>query len=228
LRAARAGIGGNALAAERLRLELAGMPIACMPQLGVALPAPLERNQEAALTIGYVGRLLPERAVDMLPRACALPMGSWTLFVAGTGPEQEELSCWHSGWDSPRGLLAGRHQPREVEALWPSLDRIVLPARRRARVERWSTVLVDAMARGVVPVVMEGGILHAVVGETGKTAQDEETLGIALQGLLAYPEERKRLGALARQRVLEHYVDAALAEQTMALWRKVLAAHPPS
>ena len=229
-RAARAGIGGNALAAERLRLEVAGVPIACMPQLGVAPPAPQERHPEAALAIGYIGRLLPERAVDMLLRACALLMGSWTLFVAGTGPEQEELEllAQRLGLASRIRWLGGISRA-EVEALWPSLDCIVLPARREGEwVERWSTVLVDAMARGVVPVVMEGGILHAVIGETGKTAEDEETLGIALQSLLAYPEERKRLGALARQRVLEHYVDAAIAEQTMALWRKVLAASTPT
>jgi len=225
-RAARAGIGGNARAADRLRLELPGVPIASMPQLGVAPPAPLERAPSETLGIGYIGRLLPERAVDMLLRACASLMGAWTLYVAGTGPEQEELEllAQRLGLASRIRWLGGISRA-EVEALWPSLDCIVLPARREGEwLERWSTVLVDAMARGVVPVVMEGGILHAVIGEAGKTAEDEETLGVALQNLLAFREERKRLGAAARQRVLEHYVDAAIAEQTMALWRKVLSA----
>ena len=223
--AARAGIGGNARAAERLRLELPGLPIASMPQLGVAPPAPLERVPSKTLGIGYVGRLRHERAVDMLLRACALLMGSWTLYVAGTGPEQEELEllAQRLGLASRIRWLGGITRG-EIEALWPSLDCIVLPARRDGEwVERWSTVLVDAMARAVVPVVMEGGILHAVMGEAGKTAEDEESLGVALQSLLAYPEERKRLGSAARQRVLEHYVDAAIAEQTRALWRKVLS-----
>jgi len=57
----------------------------------------------------------------------------------------------------------------------------------------------------------------------GKVVGDEESLGVALQTLLAYPDERLRLGAAARQRVLERYVDSALAEQTIALWRQVLA-----
>jgi glycosyltransferase involved in cell wall biosynthesis len=227
-RAARAAIGGNALAAERLRSELPGIPVASMPHLGVAPPAPVTRRPSDSLAIGYVGRLLPERAVDMLLRGCALLMGSWTLYVAGTGPEQEELEllAQRLGLASRIRWLGGISR-NEVEALWPTLDCLVLPARRDGDwVERWSTVLVDAMAREVVPVVMEGGVLHGVVGDAGKTAEDEESLGVALQSLLAYPEERRRLGAAARQRVLENFVDAAIAEQTMALWRRVLAAKP--
>ncbi|HEV8612773.1 MAG TPA: glycosyltransferase family 4 protein [Gemmatimonadales bacterium] len=223
--AAHAAIGGNALAAEQLRLELPQVPIVSMPQLGVAPPAPVEHVPGEALSIGYIGRLLPERAVDMLLRACSLVMGSWVLTVAGTGPEQEELEllAQRLGLASRIRWLGGVGRA-EIETLWPSLDCLVLPARRSDEgVERWSTVLVDAMARGVVPVVMEGGILHAVVGAAGKTAKDEESLGVALQTLKAYPEERRRLSAAARQRVLENYVDAALAEQTLSLWRVVVA-----
>jgi glycosyltransferase involved in cell wall biosynthesis len=224
-KAARAGIGGNANAAERLHLELPGVPIASMPQLGVAPPAPVERAAHDTLQIGYVGRLLPERAIDLLLRACSMIMGSWILTVAGTGPEQEELEllAQRLGLASRIRWLGGISRA-EVEALWPALDCLVLPGRKRGEwVERWSTVLVDAMAHGVVPVVMEDSILHAVVGSAGKTAKDEESLGMALQNLLAMPEERRQLSAAARQRVLEHYVDAAIAEQTMALWRQVLA-----
>ena len=222
--AASAAIGGNAKAADRLRLELPSSPVAVIPQLGIAPPAPLEHTPHEGLAIAYVGRLLPERAVDMLLRACALLMGSWTLYVAGTGPEQEELEllAQRLGLASRIRWLGGITRG-EVEAYWPSLDCIVFPARREGEwVERWSTVLVDAMARGLVPIVMEGGILHAVIGDTGKTAQDEESLGEALQHLLAYPAERTRIGAAARQRVLEHYVDAAIAEQTRELWEQAI------
>ena len=227
-RAARAGIGGNAVAADLLRRELVRVPIASMPQLGVAPPAPVERERTERLSIGYVGRLLPERAVDMLLRACSLLMGSWSLTIAGTGPEQEalELLAQRLGLASRIRWLGGIGRA-EIDALWPEFDCLVLPARRSTEwVERWSTVLVDAMARGVVPVVMEGGILHAVVGDGGLAVRDEDSLAEALQTLKAYPAERERLGALARQRVLEHFVDAALAEQTMALWRQVIAARP--
>jgi len=225
-KAARAGIGGNALASARLRDELPGRPVVSLPQLGVAPPAPVEHPPHDELAIGYVGRLLPERAVDLLLRACAMLMGGWTLTVAGTGPEQEELEllAQRLGLASRIRWLGGISRS-EVEALWPMLDCLVLPGRKSGELlERWSTVLVDAMAHGVVPLVMEDSILHAVVGTAGKTVVDEESLGMALQSLLALPEERRARSAAARQRVLENYVDAAIAEQTMALWRQVLGA----
>ena len=112
----------------------------------------------------------------------------------------------------------------EVEALWPSLDCLVLPSRQpEQRSERWSAVLVDAMARGVVPVVSEGSTLHDVVADSGLAVGDEESIGMALQSLLAYPDERRRMSAAARQRVLERFTDSALAHETLALWRRVAA-----
>lgn len=225
LAAARGGIGGNVLAADLLQTQRPGIPVVTIPQLGVAPPPPpVEKTPGPALAIGYVGRLIPERGVDMLLRGCAMVMGHWTLTVAGTGPEQEPLEelAQRLGLASRIRWLGGVSRA-EVEALWPSLDCLVIPSRQTGDwAERWSPVLVDAMARGVVPVVTEGSTLHAVVEEAGRAVKDEESLGMALQGLLAYPEERRRLSAAARQRVLERYVDSALAEQTLALWRRVV------
>ncbi|MGQ0703189.1 MAG: glycosyltransferase family 4 protein [Gemmatimonadales bacterium] len=223
-RAARAAIAGNAVALRRLREGLPGSSVALMPQTGVALPPPSERPLRETLSIGYVGRLLPDRGVDSLLRACATILGPWTLTIAGTGPEQEslELLAQRLGLASRVRWLGGVTWP-QIEDLWPELDCLVLPAAPDAAgAERWSMILLDAMARGVIPVVTPGGIPEAIVGPAGKIATDGESLGIVLQTLRAYPEERPRLAAEARQRVLEHFVDAALAEQTLALWRRVL------
>lgn len=230
LKAARAVIAGNTLAADLLRSELPGIPIAVMPQVGVTARPPRDRAPGNVLSIGFAGRLLPERGVDGLLRACATIMGPWTLTVAGTGPEQEtlEAQAQRLGLASRIRWLGGISRA-EVEALLPGLDCLVLPSRRTADwVERWSPVLLDAMACGVVPVVNAEGALASVVEGAGKVVADEESLGEALQTLLAYPDERLRLGGAARQRVLERYVDSALAEQTVALWRQVLARRPPA
>jgi glycosyltransferase involved in cell wall biosynthesis len=227
-KAARACIAGNTLAADLLRAELPDTPIAVMPQLGVTARPPRERAPGDVLSIGFVGRLLPERGVDGLLRACASIMGPWTLTVAGTGPEQEPLEALAQrlGLASRIRWLGGISRA-DIEALLPNLDCLVLPSRSTGDwVERWSPVLLDAMACGVVPVVNEGGALASVVEDVGKVVGDDESLGLALQTLLAYPDERLRLGAAARQRVLERYVDSALAEQTVALWRQVLASVP--
>jgi hypothetical protein len=223
-RAARAGIGGNPAAVERLRRLLDRGPVVGMRQFGVALPDLKEHPPRETLTIGYVGRLLPDRAVDRLLRACASLIGAWNLLIAGTGPEQEslELLAERLGLASRVRWLGGVAQA-DLEALWPSLDCLVLPADADAPgADRWSAILPEAMGRGVIPVVMAGGVAEALVGAGGKAAPDAEALGVVLQTLRAYPAERLRLAAAARQRVLDHFVDPALAAQTVRLWEEVL------
>lgn len=222
--AARGAIGGNALAAELLQAELPNLPVIALPQIGVSPPPPPARPVNPLLAIGYVGRLLPERGVDDLLRACATIMGPWSLTVAGTGPEQESLEALAQrlGLASRIRWLGGVGRS-EVAALWPQLDCLVIPSRPTATwTERWSPVLIEAMGHGVVPLVTEGGGLTAVAEGVGVVVKDVEALGEALQSLRAFPEERRQRGSAARQRVLEHYVDAALAQKTVALWRRIL------
>lgn len=221
--AARAAVGGNAAAAQLLRSRAGNIPVVNMPQIGVAPPPPISREFQESLAIGYVGRLVAERGVDVLLRACASIMGSWSLTVAGTGPEQEslELLAERLGLASRIRWLGGVSRG-DIDALWAELDCLVLPSASTATwAERWSPVLVEAMALGVVPLVMAGNALQEVVEGAGVVTQDAESLGLALQSLLAYPAERRERGAAARQRVLERYVDTALARETLALWRQI-------
>lgn len=224
--AARAAIGGNTLAAALLQSGNKSIPVVVIPQLGVAPPPPLIRPDSERLSIGYVGRLLPERGVDDLLRAAATIMGQWSLTIAGAGPEQEPLEALvqRLGLASRVRWLGGVSRT-EISALWSELDCLVIPSRKTATwTERWSPVLIDAMAHGVVPVVTDGGGLTGVVHGVGIVVRDVESLGEALQTLRGFPEERLRRGVAARQRVLEHYVDAALAQETLALWKRIVKA----
>ena len=228
LRGVRGAIAGNALAVEQLRNALPGIPVIELPQFGVSLPPVVERPPREVLSLGYIGRLLPDRGVDRLLRACATMIGAWSLTIAGTGPEQEnlELLAQRLGLASRVRWLGGV-TGAEVEALWEHLEVLVLPAHPAADgAEHWSAILVEAMARGVVPVVMEGGIPASIVGEAGKQARDDEALEVILQTLRAFPADRPRLGAAARQRVLDHFVDAALATSTLTFWERILSGGP--
>jgi glycosyltransferase involved in cell wall biosynthesis len=229
LRAAKGAIGGNALAAALLRESLGALPVVTLPQAGIAPPPPSSRPGHPGLAIGFVGRLLPERGVEDLLRACATIMGPWSLTVAGTGPEQESLEALAQRLGlASRIKWMGGVSRAEITGLWPALDCLVFPSRPTPTwTERWSPVLVDAMAHGVIPVVTAAGGLTDVVEGAGVVVGDVEALGEALQRLLAFPEERQAGSAAARQRVLERYVDTALAQQTLALWRQVVAARAP-
>jgi starch synthase len=82
------------------------------------------------------------------------------------------------------------------------------------------------MARGIAPVVNRAGALPELVGDAGIVTEDRDTLVEALQQLLADPARVRALGEKARRRILEEFVDAAVARRTAGFWEKVLARVP--
>ncbi len=221
-------VGGNQLALALLREHAPDAVGAVLPQAGMSLSAPVDRDaSRRGLGIGFVGRLVPERGGETLLRACGQLLGPWTLTVAGTGPEQEALEALAQklGLASRIRWLGGIAR-RELEEIWNDLDCLVVPSRDTPTwVERSSPVLLEAMVRGVVPVVTRAGALPELVGDAGIVVEDAESLALALQELLAEPERLRLLGQRARQRVLEEYVDSAVAQRTLAFWGQVLARH---
>lgn len=221
-------IGGNRLAEALLRAEAPHAARAVIPQFGVDLPALTDRPARDALAIGYIGRLLPERGVDLLLRGVSQVMGPWSLRILGTGPEQEALEDL-----SQRLGLASRVQwlggggRAEIERVWQEADVLVVPSRATPGwVDHYHPILVEAMARGLAPVVTDTGALPEIVGDAGLVVNDVDALGLALQRLLAEPGLRRDLGQAARRRVLATCSDSAVAGQTLAFWRVVLGAGP--
>jgi glycosyltransferase involved in cell wall biosynthesis len=71
--------------------------------------------------------------------------------------------------------------------------------------------------------VTRAGALPETVGSAGVVVDDQEDLVRSLQELLADPARVRLLGARARQRILEEFVDSAVALKTRAFWEQVLA-----
>ena len=221
-------VGGNRLALALLREHAPSAASAVLPQTGMSPSGPLSRDAvRRGLGIGFVGRLVPERGAETLLRACGQLLGPWTLTVVGTGPEQEVLEALAQKLGLASRIRWQGGIPRaELEALWNDLDCLVVPSRDTGNwVERSSPVLLEAMVRGVVPVVTRAGALPEIVGDAGIVVDDVESLALALQELMAEPERLRILGQRARQRVLEEYVDSAVAQRTLAFWGQVLARH---
>ena len=69
-------------------------------------------------------------------------------------------------------------------------------------------------------MVSTSGVLPELVGTAGAVVPEDAVpeLTAALQRLLDQPEERRRLGAEGRTRVLAEFTDAALARKTLEFW----------
>jgi glycosyltransferase involved in cell wall biosynthesis len=213
------------------RLALRGrpsLPHRTIPQLGTPLPLGVDRTPHSGLAIGFVGRLIPEKGLDLLFRAAVKLIGRWTLTVVGTGPAQEELESL-----AERLGIAGRVTwlgalPRSaVDEVWPRLDVVVVPSRTTPRwIEVTPRAALDAMAHGIAVVGSAAGAIPETLADAGVVVPEEDVtaLGDTLQRLHDDPAEHLRLGAAGRRRVMDAYTDAAIADRTLAFWRDLLRA----
>ncbi len=223
------GIVGVNESAVRLGVrDHPAIPHRTTPQIGVMLPLSTHRSSHVGLSIGFVGRLVPEKGLDLLFRACVKLAGRWNITVVGTGPAQEELEGL-----AERLGIAGRVTwlgalPRPgVEAVWSGLDCLVMPSRTTARwIEVTPRAALDAMAHGVAVVASAAGALPETLGDAGIVVPEEDVSALAavLQRLHDAPGECTRLGASGRRRVMDEYTDAAVADKTLSFWREVLRA----
>jgi glycosyltransferase involved in cell wall biosynthesis len=222
-------VGGSALAAGLAARERPGLPSAAIPQLGIRVPLAPPVESHVPLAIGFVGRLVPEKGLDILLRASVRLFGAWSITVVGTGPAQEELeSLAEKLGVAARVHWLGALPRRELANVWPRLDCLVAPSRTAARwVEAYPVPVLEAMGHGVVVVTSDSGALPDVVGAAGLVVPEDnpDALTEALVRLGSDEEFRAKLGAEGRRRVIEEYVDDALARKTLDFWRR-LAGRP--
>jgi phosphatidylinositol alpha 1,6-mannosyltransferase len=179
-----------------------------------ALRRELAPNGE--LIIGYVGRLAPEKQVELLAGACRLK--GVRVVVVGDGPSQPHLTE-----ALPGAVFLGRRTGDELARIFASLDIFV----HTGPFETFCQTVQEAMASGV-PVVAPaaGGPLDLVAhGRTGLLfpPRDEAAVTDAVRTLAADPELRATYGAAARDMV-EGRTWAAVGDQLIAHYGEILAA----
>ena len=228
LQHANAGIVGNADAVQVWRAKGFAGPLTIIPQVGVEPDAlmPGARPTPDRFAVGYAGRLIDDKGVDVLINALAQLGGSWQAFILGSGPEQSALI------DLARGLGIGdrvQFQPWRASSamadFYHSLDVLVLPSRSKPNwKEQFGRVLVDAMACGVPVIGSTCGEIPNVIGDAGLIFPENDVT--ALRGCLKRVQDdvelRHDLAARGRQRVLDRFTQEQIARQTAAVYRDVL------
>jgi len=249
LRSAHAAIVGNREAVDVWRAKGYTGPINVIPQFGVdpEIFRPKDeggtlrvkdedgKNSHAkyssfiphpsSFTIGYAGRLVYQKGIDLLLRAAAELPPTARVHLLGSGPERVRLQHL--------AAQLGLQDRLRIEALIPStqmpnyfagLDCLVLPSRTQPTwKEQFGRVLIEAMACGVPVVGSTCGEIPNVIGEAGLTFAEEDVAALAshLRRLQASPVEREALAARGRARVLEHYTHRQIAQETVEVYRSI-------
>lgn len=164
-------------------------------------PEPAFRREGAGAGFVFIGRLGPEKGVDLLLAAwqLAFPTGGERLVVIGSGqgPSLPETA----GVD-----FVGRLPSGQVLSTLARTRAVVIPSQSYEVAPR---VVLEAYSVGVPVIATRFGALAELVEHevTGLLVAHEtpEELSVALRRLSADPELSERLGAAARRRYEEHH-----------------------
>lgn len=170
--------------------------------------------QEPGLTFGFLGRVEPEKGIEVLLQATTRLDGDWRLWIAGRG-DAAYVERLKRTYADPRIVWLGQV---ETTDFWPAVDVLVAPA-------MWS----EPFGRGVVEAVQQGrGVIASRIGGLPDAAQgggaaalvepgNADALAGAMQAAMAEPE-RWRFAAGGAPL----WTEASIAQAHMAVYRQVL------
>ena len=190
-------------------------------------PAPEPRRRVGPVRVAFVGRLVPYKGADMLVTAAAplIKAGRVTLDIIGDGPERERI-----------GLLVATQRLGDAVSLpgWVPHERLHERLRRSdvfafpSIREFGGAVVLEAMALGLVPVVVDyGGPSEMVTPSTGFAVglgpRERIVDGFrrVLTTLVENPDAIEPMGMLARRRALGCFTWPVKARQSLEIYRWV-------
>ena len=209
---------GRILRRKGLRGELELLP------LGVDVDRFRAADREpptSSLRVGFVGRLIPHKGVDVLLNAVALDH-RLSADIFGAGPESSRLVAMAEALGiKDRVRFHGHVEEDRIPDVYPRFDVLAVPSvPLPSWIEQFGRVVVEAQASGVPVVASASGSLPDVVGDAGLLVPPSDPL--ALQAALSrFLDEPGLWGRLRQAGLAEvaRYSWKSIAVTQMALYR---------
>ena len=163
---ASAIVVGNADAAKILQNWGYKRKIAVMPQIGVDTNLFFPRHQQRSdrvFTIGYLGRLIPEKGIDLILDAVKQIMEqgiNLRIIICGSGRYEPDLRAYADQLGiSDHILWLGAVSHDDIPEMLTQVDVLVLPSRtlHGKWKEQFGHVLIEAMAMGIPVIGSDSG-----------------------------------------------------------------------
>ncbi len=183
------------------------------PSVDSALFAPQLQDDDSRLstlfTLGYIGRLIPGKGIDILLRAAAELAYDYRIQIVGDGPAKQSLK------ELARRLGIGNriewvgavgHQ--DMPQQFGRMDVLVLPSlTSKYWKEQFGRVLIEAMACGVPVIGSDSGEIPAVIGDSGLVFKEGSVEGLKLGLARLHSDEglRRQLVIKGLQRVASEF-----------------------
>ncbi|MCC6580497.1 MAG: glycosyltransferase family 4 protein [Phycisphaeraceae bacterium] len=189
---------------------------------------PVDREPALPLRVAFVGRLVPYKQPDLLIDAAEelIRQGRVVVEIIGDGPLMPAIREQVTRKHLDHGVsLPGWVDHTQLQHRLRQSDVFAFPSIR----EFGGAVVLEAMALGLVPIVMDyggpGELVSPATGFAIPMGRREEILGHLRQiltQLAGDPAAVRAMGQRARQRVLSQFTWDAKARQVMQVYHWVL------
>lgn len=190
-------------------------------------PAQRKRPADRKFTIGYFGRMLPGKGLNILGEALRkIRREEWQILLVGDGSEragfEQQLAVANL---SNRARFTGAISYDQVPPYFHEIDVLVIPTETTARIrEQFGRVIVEAMASEVAVIGSTCGAIPEVISDAGLVFPegDADALAEALRKMISDERLRARLAKAGRERVERLYSWDQVGDETYQLYRQVL------
>jgi glycosyltransferase involved in cell wall biosynthesis len=196
-------------------------PFVDMTYFAPAEPAGSAEELSRPFTIGYSGRYIHEKGIDILLTAAKLLTFDFRIVFIGAGPEEAALRQQAAELgiaEKIEWLPPAVHS--EMPKSYRKMDVLVLPSRTgRFWKEQFGRSLIEAMACGVPVIGSDSGGIPNVIGGTGLIFPEGDSGELAERISRLHGDEKLRKQCIARgsTRVRDNF-SLKLAARAMLSW----------
>ena len=206
--------------------------IVVMPQMGVdteLFAPPAVKHNYDDLNIGFLGRLVPEKGLDILFAAVSQLQQqdlSCHLTICGSGSSEADLRQEAQRQNIADRITwrgAVRHEAAPTEL--GKFDVLVLPSRSVATwKEQFGHVIIEAMAMGIPVIGSNCGEIPHVIAREDLVFPEEDSVALAaiLERMIGDRNWREEMGNYGIERVEKHYSHQRIARRLIEQWQKLV------
>jgi len=184
-------------------------------------PAATDAEAVRPFTVGYSGRYIYEKGLDVLLTAAKLLTFDFRMVLIGAGPEEAALKQQAAELGiAPKIEWLPPVTHSEMPNVYRKMDAFVLPSRTgKFWKEQFGRALIEAMACGVPVIGSDSGEIKSVTGGTGLIFPEGDSGELAerISRLHADEKLRKQCIARASMRVRDNF-SLKLAARAMLNW----------
>jgi glycosyltransferase involved in cell wall biosynthesis len=184
----------------------------------------LNWEKEGVPVLGYLGRLIPAKGLDLLMRVLDKLTTPWRLLVVGTGPMEATLKTWaETHPNQVRICTEVKHH--DVPKYLNAMDLLVAPSQTMPNWrEQFGRMLIEAFACGIPVVGSDSGEIPHVIKNAGVVVGEKDEQGWiqALSDLLESPSRRSELGEIALHRAHVNYSWSVIAKQYLEFFTELV------